>query len=420
MSAPDEMTEDEAREAWALFRQARCDHCVTPGTVIDGFRPLAVELIAPGEAVVGHDGIEHVVEKSVLHAYAGRVKTLVVRGTLPVTVTGEHEFLTFPALHHKPGRSGWAWRLRAAPAGEQPTWKRADEIQRGDYLVSPIRNFDGPDPPDRWQDPEACWLIGMLAGGGWMSGRDGKTYYLGRVFSRRDDLDRAVSIFRSWGLNTRIVTLEHRWRLFVCSRKVAEEVRSLIGVRSSDKHLPPFVWSDKTRLSATLDGLMAADGTVIDRGRRGVVRRLFTTSLTLAWQAWSASIALGERPFIGKFSRSSGYENAKQAWTVEWSDARLLSTARTEDYYVMPVTRIEDSLYDGPVHDLTVTGSHTFLANGLITHNCGGAHARSCPRVRAITWHENGRVARVEFWPPGRWPDDHVQWPEGLPADPDA
>lgn len=52
--------------------------------------------------------------------------------------------------------------------------------------------------------------------------------------------------------------------------------------------------------------------------------------------------------------------------------------------------------------------------------HCGGAHPRACPRVRQLSFHENGRIARVSFWPAGSWPDDYVQWPEDLPDDPDA
>lgn len=56
----------------------------------------------------------------------------------------------------------------------------------------------------------------------------------------------------------------------------------------------------------------------------------------------------------------------------------------------------------------------------LRCEHCGGAHARTCPRVRLMTFHENGRIASVQFWADGKWPPDHVQWPEDLPADPDA
>lgn len=46
--------------------------------------------------------------------------------------------------------------------------------------------------------------------------------------------------------------------------------------------------------------------------------------------------------------------------------------------------------------------------------HCGGTHARACPRVRRMAWHLNGNLAEVEFWPDGRWPDEHIVWPEQL------
>ena len=58
-------------------------------------------------------------------------------------------------------------------------------------------------------------------------------------------------------------------------------------------------------------------------------------------------------------------------------------------------------------------GAHT------CTH-CGGSHARACPRVRKFEFHQNGNIASVEFWPPSRWPDDHILWPEQLPPNPDV
>jgi hypothetical protein len=37
--------------------------------------------------------------------------------------------------------------------------------------------------------------------------------------------------------------------------------------------------------------------------------------------------------------------------------------------------------------------------------HCGGYHARACPRVKRLEFHQNGQPAAVEFWPP-----DVVSW----------
>jgi hypothetical protein len=31
--------------------------------------------------------------------------------------------------------------------------------------------------------------------------------------------------------------------------------------------------------------------------------------------------------------------------------------------------------------------------------HCGGHHSRSCPRVKRIAWHPQGKLAEVEYWP---------------------
>jgi hypothetical protein len=50
--------------------------------------------------------------------------------------------------------------------------------------------------------------------------------------------------------------------------------------------------------------------------------------------------------------------------------------------------------------------------------HCGGSHARACPRVRELSFHENGRIRSVTFWARGKWDDAGILWPEDIPGDP--
>jgi hypothetical protein len=50
--------------------------------------------------------------------------------------------------------------------------------------------------------------------------------------------------------------------------------------------------------------------------------------------------------------------------------------------------------------------------------HCLGAHARACPRVRRLEFHENGRLRSVSFWPRGEWSDEGILWPEDIPGEP--
>lgn len=49
------------------------------------------------------------------------------------------------------------------------------------------------------------------------------------------------------------------------------------------------------------------------------------------------------------------------------------------------------------------------------TH-CGGRHDRACPRVKRMSFHPNGSLAEVEFWPHGKWDEAGIIWPSHLEA----
>lgn len=50
--------------------------------------------------------------------------------------------------------------------------------------------------------------------------------------------------------------------------------------------------------------------------------------------------------------------------------------------------------------------------------DCGGLHERSCRRVKRKTFHPNGNLVEVEYWPDGSWDEGSVIWSEDV-FDPD-
>lgn len=55
------------------------------------------------------------------------------------------------------------------------------------------------------------------------------------------------------------------------------------------------------------------------------------------------------------------------------------------------------------------------FSNNEACQHCKGLHARACPRVKSMTFHSNGSLASIEFWPDGEWSDENVIWPEEVP-----
>ena len=48
--------------------------------------------------------------------------------------------------------------------------------------------------------------------------------------------------------------------------------------------------------------------------------------------------------------------------------------------------------------------------------HCGGVHTRKCPAVKEISYHPDGKVARVVYFRHGEWPEDEVLWLEDVVA----
>lgn len=404
---PQKLTAEQQAEALDIISKgAGCRCCVLPGAYTGSMTPKPIESMSVHDGLLMPDGTHGLALNASTHDYNGGVRTIHARGALPLQVTDDHPIRVFPALYHRKGREGWAWRQKLAPEGEQPVWRRADEVMPGDFAVCPIPRFDGPEPPARWASADACWLLGILAGDGHTSGRNGKRYYLGVTLTHSKPVDETVRVLESLGYRVRRWVVGQTVRLEVCSRDLAEDVAALIGSGAQSKRLPDFVWSSKERLAAALQGVVDTDGCrTVHKGFE--IHDVFSTSPTLAWQVWFAALALGEKPLIRSINRTSGYANASPAWRVEWTyGARRNFMIRLDSLYVMPVKKVEVSEYQGPVHDLTAAPSPTFVANGLLTHNCAGIHPgdeMACPRLASFELDGDGNIRAGSYFADGSW-----------------
>lgn len=46
--------------------------------------------------------------------------------------------------------------------------------------------------------------------------------------------------------------------------------------------------------------------------------------------------------------------------------------------------------------------------------HCGGVHTRKCPAVKEISYHPDGKVARVVYFRHGEWDESSVLWLEDV------
>lgn len=156
----------------------------------------------------------------------------------------------------------------------------------------------------------------------------------------------------------------------------AATLRELCGTGAAQKHVPEALHRvERAPAQAFLDAYVRGDG---HRYASGKVLAT-TVSQQLAWDiAWLA-LRLGHlsglyvtqrnavQEILGRKVRSQPYQ-----YSIVWYERRPSRTLYREDehFYYVPIRNIERRPYDGPVYNLEVEQTHTYLANLFVVGNC--------------------------------------------------
>jgi radical SAM superfamily enzyme YgiQ (UPF0313 family)/intein/homing endonuclease len=326
-----------------------------------------------------------------------------------------------------------------------PTWKEIRDLHVGDWLVlkSPDRvwpakyvSLRAPTnlreiPPGGFQrkpsitpkflTEDLAWLAGYLIGDGCLPA-DGRPSVHVCVFDEnRTKLSRIVN--KNFGVKLAIskssVTdkMDHGW---IHSRAVYEFFVQSMGISPTDKlHVPESVLrSPRAVVEAFLQGLWDADG--YDSGNGNPY--LTTVSNDLAKEVAHLILMLGDPPNIQEI-RPCGYGTnvmyrvgrlkndriptdralyfSKKSWKWFWRTPRNKKTflgirRRTlresglkhdldrDGWHYVRVEHLSEGIVED-VYDLRVPGEHCFVANGIISHNCGGRNSSMLRKIRTRT-----------------------------------
>lgn len=341
-------------------------HCFPPGTLVNSAIPTAIEDLRIGDSVVTHTGAFRKVTDLFKRNYSGHLIKFATRGSSPISCTPEH-----PILVIRPISTGSPWQDRYVdkrlPETLIPQWIKAFDVQTGDYMLSPGIDCGVPVTSPIQPSENLAWLLGFYAG----DGDAGAGAYVGFTLSPKDDVERLQQGLRELGLNGKVTDKEQYIRLRANSREFSSKFKSWFGNTSQEKHIPEFVFNRKWDLMAVLSGLMAADGTYYE-GRC----RLTSTSHKLIQQAFLIVVSLGFRPSIKLVNRTTGFDNASPIWNLEWQpvEGKWHSNIRWNKFYATPIVEKTLVEYSGPVYNIEVEYDHSYLVNGLATHNCVGGY----------------------------------------------
>lgn len=247
-------------------------------------------------------------------------------------------------------------------------------------------------------------LVGLyLAEGGVHKGPDGNpreivlTFHIDEVDFRNDAADALRDIF---GVTARVkLNPERNTAKVECSNvTLAEFFYCFCGKRIDTKHVPIAILNaaDQKCRQACLRGWIDGDGHVNNDRIAGsgnvVLRRevcAVSVSEKLAITMRRLAMDLGYSPNI---KARTERRDRRQAYTLGFYglDAERVAPGqyperakpqsrrcRPHRYgHTRPVKSVEDVTFDGLVYDITVEGDHSYTANGIAVHNCGG-HALS-------------------------------------------
>ncbi|MDG6925623.1 MAG: nucleotide sugar dehydrogenase [Nitrososphaerota archaeon] len=395
--------------------------CLAEGTLVQTAEGLkAIEEILEGEKVMGHDGRFHTVNRTFSRQYEGKVVTIVPEGNHPVTLTPEHPVLSSPRVTDEkmryldtPERTGGDgyWRsghlLRSMTSLKllPYSWRRAEDVKRGDLMVYPVPLFPEVPipilnlsayqkkkrrsgiPPRFLLSPDVCRLIGyyLAEGSTW------KKQIVFRLHKRQTHLvEDLQKIIGSLGYQASVKKTSENGIavVFTCS-SLARFLRAIFGGRASSKKIPSD-WlglPDEFRLEL-MRGVMYGDGSSSGSGYTFGV-----TSRELANQVYLTLLSFGIASTYQVHSRYAGKDGVshREAYFVRVrhpGEAEklqkllpLLPVAKRktvnersvwiEDGYLhFHVRHKVESQYNGKVYNLEVDQANSYCTLGASLHNC--------------------------------------------------
>ena len=272
-------------------------------------------------------------------------------------------------------------------------WDDARNVSAGDWLVSQwgretrdVREVEVPPEfrkvtrlgesrlgPDKFSvDDDFLWMVGLYLAEG-SSGSRSLNFAL--HVKETEFQDKLLRIFTRYGYNPKVKpTHGNGCAVLVNSTSLSQWFPVWLGRGCDNKHIPEELMAlppEKTR--ALVQGIYDGDGSKREN-------EITQTSEILALQIAELLHRIGEQPLIRQFNQRAltpKGNHRKVAYAVNWAELTFTHTNRKgrwafQDKLLSQVRETKRIRYTGPVYNLEVEGDHTYVVQGVVTHNCYG------------------------------------------------
>lgn len=349
---------------------ANVNGCFTPETrvlTING--PVPIAAIEKGMTVLSRDGTFQTVEATTRQTTRQIIK-LRAKG-LPnfVRTTPNHEFWAIKGESSKEQRGRSTSGYKPIVLNERPQWVRAEFLSEGDWICTP--SLKGTEERDR----DLLWVYGLyMAEGhtildGGASKRHNRIEFTMHIEEQQEYLDRAKRILdKELDREGRSSTRPNRTTcsLSYSGRDVAVRFRDEFGHKAHGKKVPAWMFGLSAGARAEV-----VRGWIDGDGHYGKQVSAATVSENLAWGMWLLSIGTEWEPMLYQ-SVSRLVASAKgraEAWCVSFVGKQDVRWVNGERFVRIDYRGREVSEEDVTVHDLQVSGEHTYCVEGMGVHN---------------------------------------------------
>jgi DNA modification methylase len=371
-----------ATTVWSIDQagEDRPDHpCLHPNALVHtdcGYR--AISAISPGDLVYAADGRFHRVEAVSSHPYTSPdlIEIIAKGSNLSTLASDNHPFLVW-----RPERKG------RKIVGGDVAWVRADELQLGDFTMTPLLATDAEDPfPER--DEENWFMFGLyLAQGSLQSAGHGRRGYPSfSLHKKRQDL--VARIRRMWDSVSEYDPNDYGrpsqgLTVMAFDPAAGAEFERLGGRGAAKKRIHPLVLRlPRAKRAAVLDGWLNGDGCKVhdrDYWQGKTVSADLAAHLSLIGESvgfrvnvyrYDPPAELGScqgRKFLSQRAEYHIYFYSRGADCAAKRTSYLEHDGRT--YSLRKIKSIKRVPYVGHVWNLSVEGAATFQTAVGMSHN---------------------------------------------------
>src|SRR3989338_2269755 len=371
-----------------------CPACVLPGSLIHtNPSTKKIEEIKVGDRVLGKDGKYHAVTEIMAHRHHGKIYRITAKCFGDTIITGEHPVLVSRRKQKSYNNKNF-----------ELEWVKAEELKKSDYLPYPIlkeqediKDVELPvkkklmdrkskDLPQKIiLSPGFLRLAGYYLAEGYVHKREIAFTFNKKETEFAEDIN---NISRTtFGLESKSKTFPNKLEVYINSSVLSETFKEWFGTGAESKKIPKFIMLlPAEKQKELIKGLWRGDGWVEKKGKRASYKTISPIlkeqmKQLLLRQKIVPTISINKPYGMHKQSYSvqvvSGRDMEKIAELLDMSIKPRESKSKKppiiidDNYAYLPIRKITEKDYDGPVHNLEVADVNSYVSESAILHNCG-------------------------------------------------